>query len=101
VELAAQWEADAEMEDLWALVAQVWDLVLDRVDEPSSLEAYPSTVAELLAGRIDATTANRFHWGTLSMLVATLLHFMELETKLGLRRSRHDMGLTEDQVDAV
>jgi hypothetical protein len=34
-------------------------------------------------------------------LVATLSHFPELEIELGLLRSTHDVGLTEDQVDAI
>jgi hypothetical protein len=28
-ELAARWEVDAELETLWTLAVQVWDLVLD------------------------------------------------------------------------
>jgi hypothetical protein len=35
------------------------------------------------------------------VLVATLLHFPELEPELELLRSERNVGLTEDQVDAL
>jgi hypothetical protein len=38
---------------------QVWDLVLDRANMPSSLVASLSAVIELLEGRVDAVTANK------------------------------------------
>jgi hypothetical protein len=50
VELATRREVDAELEALLTLAVWVWDLVLDNVDESSSLAASLSTVAELLEG---------------------------------------------------
>jgi hypothetical protein len=75
--------------------------VLDRADGPSSLAASLSTVAGLLEGRIDTAIANGVHWGTRSALVATLLHFLELEIELELLGSGRDAGLMEVQVDAL
>jgi hypothetical protein len=46
-ELAARREVDAELEALWTLGAQVWDLVLDNADRPSSMVASLSTSVEL------------------------------------------------------
>jgi hypothetical protein len=43
-ELVARREVNAELEALWTLAAQVWDLVLDNVDESSSLAASLSAV---------------------------------------------------------
>jgi hypothetical protein len=57
-ELAARREADFELEALWTSVAQVRDLVLDRVDGMSFLAASLSIAAELLEGRVDATATN-------------------------------------------
>jgi hypothetical protein len=68
--------------------------VLDNVDGPSSLAASLSTEVELLEGRIDAATANGVHWGTRSVLVATLSHFLELKPELELLGSKHNQGLT-------
>jgi hypothetical protein len=42
--LVARHEADAELEALQTLTAQVWDLVLDNADGPSSLAASVSTI---------------------------------------------------------
>jgi hypothetical protein len=60
-----------------------------------------SSTAELLEGHIDATVAYRVRWGTRSALVVALLHFPELEAKLELLGSRHNVDLTEDQVDTL
>jgi hypothetical protein len=101
VELAAQQEADVELEALWTSVARVQDLVLDKADGPSSLAASLSMVVELLESRVDIATANRVCWVTRSVLVATLSHFPELEAKLELLRSGRNTNLAEDQVDAL
>jgi hypothetical protein len=69
-ELATRQEVDAALEALWTLAVRVRDLVLDRADG------------------LDATVANRVHWGTQSALVAALSHFPELETDLELLGSR-------------
>jgi hypothetical protein len=61
VELAAWREVDADLEALRTLATWVRDLVLDRVDMPSSLAASLSTVAELLEGHVDTETANGVH----------------------------------------
>jgi hypothetical protein len=50
VELVARREVDAELEALRSSVAQVQDLVLSNIDEPSSLAASLSMVVELLEG---------------------------------------------------
>jgi hypothetical protein len=80
--LAAQREADAELEALWTLAVGVWDLVLGSADMPSSLATSMSTAAELLEGGIDAAAANGVCSGTCSVLVAIGLHFQELKTEL-------------------
>jgi hypothetical protein len=49
-ELAAWWEADAELEALLPLTVRVQDLVLDNANGSSSLAAFVSTVVELLEG---------------------------------------------------
>jgi hypothetical protein len=101
VELAVQWEADAELEVLWTLTAWVQDLVLDRADGSSSLTASLSMVVEWLEGRVDATAANGVCWGTRSALVAALSHFLEQEAKLEMPWPGRNVVLTEDQVDAL
>jgi hypothetical protein len=74
--------------------------VLDRVGGPSSLSSSLSTAAELLEARIDAVDTNDIHWGTQSVLVATLSHLPEWGPELKLLRSGCNTILTEDQVDA-
>jgi hypothetical protein len=71
-------------------------LVLDRANEPSSLVAYLSMAAELLEGWVNAAAANEVHWGTQLALVATLSHFLELETDLELLGSGRNVDLTDD-----
>jgi hypothetical protein len=51
-------EAEAELKALWSSAARVRDIVLKRSGGTSFLVASLSSVAELLEGRIDATTAN-------------------------------------------
>jgi hypothetical protein len=101
VELAMRWEVGLELEDLRTLATQVWDLVLDNADGPSSLAASLSIVAEFLEGQVDATTANGVHWGTRLALDAALSHFPELEAELELLGSRRNVALMEDRVDAL
>jgi hypothetical protein len=57
--------------------------------------------AELLEGWVDVTAANEVHWGTWSVLVTALSHFLELEAELELLGSGNNMTLTEDQVDSL
>jgi hypothetical protein len=58
VELAARWEADAELEALWSLAARVRDMVLGGADGPSSLATSMSSAAELLESWINAIATN-------------------------------------------
>jgi hypothetical protein len=75
--------------------------VLDNVDGPSSLAASMSTAVELLEGWNDAAATNGVHWGSRSVLVAAVSHFLELKTKLELLGSRCNADLTEDKADAL
>jgi hypothetical protein len=75
--------------------------VLGSADGPSSLATSMSTVAELLERRIDAMAANGVHWGSCSVLVAAMLHFPELKTKLEVLGSRRNVDLTKDEADAL
>jgi hypothetical protein len=45
--------------------------------------------------------ANRVCWGTQSVLVAAVSHFLELEAELELLGSGRNVDLKEDQVDAL
>jgi hypothetical protein len=101
VELATRREVDVELEALWTLATRFWDLVLGSVDGPSSLAASMPTVAELLKGQIDAVAANRVHWGSRSVLVATVSHFLELETELEVLGSGCRADLIEDKADTL
>jgi hypothetical protein len=83
------------LEALRSSAARVHDLVLDDIDGSSSLATSMSMVAEWLKGQIDATTANRVHWGSHSALVVAVLHFPELDVDLEVLGSRHNTGLTE------
>jgi hypothetical protein len=76
VELAAQWEADAELEALQTLAAQVWDMVLGSVDVLSSLTASMSVAVELLEGQIDTATTNGVRWEFRYAIVAPVSHFL-------------------------
>jgi hypothetical protein len=75
--------------------------VLDNVDGSSSLAAYLSTVVELLEGQIDAVAANGVCWGTWSVLVAALSHFLKLESELVVLGSERNVDLKEDQAYAL
>jgi hypothetical protein len=100
VELAARWEADAELEALRPLAARLQDM-LDNVDGSFSLAVSLSTVVELLMGRIDSTVTKGVRLGTQSTLITALSHFPKLKSELELLRSRRNVDLTEDPADAV
>jgi hypothetical protein len=57
--------------------------------------------AELFEGQIDAAIANRVRWGSCSMLVAAMSHFLKLKTELEVLRSGRNVDLTEDEVGAL
>jgi hypothetical protein len=75
--------------------------VLGNVMGSSSLAASPSMVVELLKGRLDIAATNGVHWGTQSVLVASMLHFMKLKSELELLVSGRNADLTDDQADAL
>jgi hypothetical protein len=101
VELAERRQVDTELEALWSSAALVQDLVLGDVDGPSSLVASLSMVVELFKSRIDTTTANGVWWGTRSMLVVALPHFLGLKSELAFLGSGQIVDLTNDQADAL
>jgi hypothetical protein len=101
VELAAWREVDAELDAMRALAVQVRDSVLGDADGPSSLAASLSAAVELFEGRVNDVTVNRVHWAARSMLVANVLHFLELETDLEVLRSICSACLTEDEADVL
>jgi hypothetical protein len=92
---------EIELEALWSSVAQVQDLVLGDVDGSSLLATFMSVIAERLEGQIDATTANGVCWGSRSTLVATVLHFPELDIDLEVLGSGSNVSLIEGEVDAL
>jgi hypothetical protein len=92
---------NVELEAMWTSATLVQDLVLGDVDTPSSLVASLSMVAELLECWIDTMVTNGVHWGTRSMLVVSLLHFLELKSEVELLRSERNVDLTDDQADAL
>jgi hypothetical protein len=83
VEPAARREADTKVEALLNSAAWVCYLVLEWANEPFSLAASMSSVAELLEGRIDAAAV-------------VLSHFPELGTDHKLLGLGHNADLTED-----
>jgi hypothetical protein len=76
-------------------------LLLDNIDGPFSLAASMLKEEELLEGQIDAAAANGVCWGSRSMLVAAVSHFLELKTELEVLGSGRNVDLTEDEVDAL
>jgi hypothetical protein len=98
-ELTARQQVDTELVALWTSAARVQDFVLGNVDRPSSLVASISMVAELYESQIDTAATNGVHWGTRSILVATLSHFPELKTELELLRSGQNADLITNQAD--
>jgi hypothetical protein len=89
------------MEALRSSSTRVWDLVLERPNETSSLVASLSSVVELIEDCIDSAVINGVRWGTRSVLAAALLHFLELGTELELLGSGHNVDLMVGQVDAL
>jgi hypothetical protein len=83
------------------LVTRLQHMVLDDIDEPSSLVAPLSMVVELPRGRINTMTANVVYWGTQSALVPTLSHFLKLNSDLEPLGSGCYVDLTNDQADAL
>jgi hypothetical protein len=100
-EIVARRVVDAELAALWTLAVQVRDMVLDNIDEPSSLAACLSMEVELLEGRIETMAAIGVRWGTKFALVATLSHFLEMKIDLELLGSGHNDDLREDQADGL
>jgi hypothetical protein len=76
-------------------------LVLERDDRMSSLAAALSSTAELIEDRSNAVAANGVYWVTRSMLATALSHFPELGVKLELLRSRRNVDLMKDLMDAL
>jgi alanine dehydrogenase len=70
------------LEALRSLATHVQDLVLGDIDRSSSLATSMSMVAERLEGQIGAATANGVRWGSCSVLVAAVSHFLELDADL-------------------
>jgi hypothetical protein len=56
---------------------------------------------ELLKSCIDAATANGVRWGSRSTLVAAVLHFSKLKTKLEVLGSGRSVDLIEDEAVAL
>jgi hypothetical protein len=54
--------------------------VLGSTDRSSLLVTSMSMVMELLKSQIDATATNRVRWGSCTMLVAVVSHFLEMYT---------------------
>jgi hypothetical protein len=75
---------------------------LGNVNGPSSLAASLFTWVVSLEDPIDTAAANGVCWGgTRSALVAALLHFLELKSKLELLGSGRNADLIDDQADAL
>jgi hypothetical protein len=70
--------------------------VLDDADGPSSPTASMLRVVELLEGRTEATAANGVCWGSCSVLVTIVSHFLELNAELEVLGSWCNVDLTED-----
>jgi hypothetical protein len=96
VELAAWREVDTELEELWSLATHLQDMVMDNVDEPSSLAASLSTVVELLRDRIDTEVTSGVNCETQSALVAALSHLPELNSELELLVPGRNVDLMDD-----
>jgi hypothetical protein len=101
VELTARREAEAELQALWSLVAQVQGLVLDDADGPSSLSTSMYTTIERLKSRIDIAVASRVRWGSRSALAIAVSHIPKLDINLEVLGSRRSARLTQDEVDAL
>jgi hypothetical protein len=99
--LAERHQTDTELEALQTSTVLVQDLVLGKASEPSSPATSLSMVAEEVEIWINTMAANRVRCETQSVLVAVLLHFPELKSKLELLRSKRNADLSDDQVDAL
>jgi hypothetical protein len=98
----AQWhQVNAKLDALHASAVLVRDLMLGDVDRPSSLAASLSMALELPEDRVDIVAANKVQWGTRSVLVAALSHFVELKSELELLGSRQNVDMTDDQAEAL
>jgi hypothetical protein len=87
----------------WALqnsATKVWDMVLKRSDEASSLVAALFSIANLIKGCVDAVVVDGVHWGAQLALTVVLSHFPELEPELLLLGSGYNADLTVGQLDA-
>jgi hypothetical protein len=67
----------------------------------SSLAAFMFTATELLKGWIDITAANSVCWGSHSVLVAIVSHFLELKTELEVLGSSRSADLIKNETDAL
>jgi hypothetical protein len=94
-------EVVVKLRALRSSVARVWDLVLKRFDKTSSLAVSLSSATDLIEGHVNAAAANEAHWGARLALIATLSQFPELEHELELLGSRHNVDLTESQMEAL
>jgi hypothetical protein len=94
-------ELATELEPLWSSIVRVRDLVLGSINGPSALVMSMFTAVELLESQIKAGAANRVCWGACSILVAVVLHFPELDADLEVLGSRRNVGLMEDEADAL
>jgi hypothetical protein len=101
VEQVTRWEAEVELEDMRSSAALVRDLVLGDVGGSSLMAMSMSVVTEQLEGSIDVTATNRVRWGSHSALVAMVLHFPELDADLEVLGSRHNAGLTKDEINPL
>jgi hypothetical protein len=98
-EQVARREMDVNLEALGSFAAQVWELVLERPDGTSSLEASLSSSTELIEDHIDAVAANGVCWGTWSALAAALSYLLELGTELELLGPGRNVDLPDGRSD--
>jgi hypothetical protein len=96
-----QREAEEALEALQSSTAWAQDLVLGDVDGSSLPVTSMSTVVERLESQIDVAVANGVRWGSRSALVATMLHFPELDTDLEVLVFGRCTRLIEDEVDSL
>jgi hypothetical protein len=98
----ARWcHTNADLEALRASTALVRDSVLGDSSRSSSLVASLAKMAGEDKNQINTAAANGVEWGTRSMLVAVLSHFLELEPKLELLMSSRDTDTTNDQANVL
>ena len=90
-----------ELEDLRAAAAWVRDLVLGASHGFSSLPAVLDSVVDVVEDRLDAMASSGVHWGTRSLLVVALSHFLELEAELGLVGSGWSAETSEAELERL